>query len=192
MPPKGRKPSWQYWRKLAERWHWKDRADAWDEWRNALAQKHADERAAEAAIREAEEIEKERQRQIEAGRKAVAAGSAVVRRLVALFDEGKLDDLSLERIKTVIVGEGGARAESERKSLVELLPAALVALAEGQKLQRVAQERVTEKREVKIDFGDVDKFADLITKLLPEEKWDEAKGMFAEMLRGEHGNGDTR
>jgi len=185
LPKKVQDGLWSYRRKLAARWHWTDRANAWDDWRNSLAQKHADERAAEAAIREADEAEEERRRQIEAGRKAVAAGSHVVTRLVELYEKGALDDVSLERVKNIVIAEDGNREETERKAITELLPAALAALAEGQRMQRVAQEQATDKREIKVDLSGFERLAEIIVAHVPEEQWDDVRAEVGALLRGE-------
>ncbi len=185
LPKRAQDSIWSYWRRIASKWQWKQRAEAWDDYRAALAQKHANERAIKAAIKEAEEAEAERQRQIEAGKKSVAAGLAVVRRIVDLFDSGGIEKLKLERIKTVVVAENGSRAEQETKAITELLSGALAAIAEGQRIQRIAQEQVTERKKVEIDLSGIDRLADIIIARVPVEEREVVLAELAAVLRGE-------
>jgi len=186
MPKRAQEGILSYRRTLAARNHWRDRAHAWDDWQTELAQRKVDAKAIEAADREAEEIIAERVRQIEAGRNAVEAGTAVVRRFMRLVEQGALDKMTLERVKLIVEGEQkGSRLEKETKAVTEHLQAALTAIIEGQRIQRIAQEQVTEKRQVMVDLGNIDRLADIIIAKVPESEREAVLAEIARVLRGE-------
>ncbi len=186
LPKKDRNGVRQYWSDIATQWKWVARAHAWDRWRQDLAQKRADALAIASAEREAEELEAERRRQIRAGRNAVHAGSAVIARMVSLIRSGDLDKMTLERVKLIVEGEQkGSRIEKETKAVTEFLSSALIAIVEGQRIQRIAQEQATEKREVKVDLSGIDRLAEIIMQRVPREQWDEVMGEIDAALRGE-------
>jgi len=186
LSKKAQQGTWQYWTQIAHRWHWFDRARAWDDWRQELAQRKADAKAIQTADSEAEELEAERRRQIEAGRKAVRVGNAVVERLISLVESGELDKMTLERVKLIVEGEKkGSRLEKETKAIPEFLSAALAAIAEGQRIQRIAQEQATERRQVTVDLSGIDRLADVIIARVPESERAAVLDEIAAVLRGE-------
>lgn len=103
FPREGRKPSWQYWRKLAEQWHWRDRARAYDE-HQEYQLRHA-ELEAEGKAREEQAAERIQQRDLlrkEAISLRTIARMLAARILEVLQDKDALRQLTLKRRKTVV------------------------------------------------------------------------------------------
>ena len=174
------------------RWAWRDRAQVWDDWQAELAQQRLDAKAIEAADTEADGIIAERARQIEAGRGAVVVGNAVVQRVISLVESGALDKMTLERVKLIVEGEQkGSRVEKETKAVLDFLSAALAAIAEGQRIQRIAQEQATEKRQVTVDLTGFDRLAEIIEERIPADQWEDVMSEVDAALRGERVNGET-
>jgi len=194
LPRKGRKPSWQYWRKLAEQWHWRDRAQAFDVWQNDIRQKKADELAVETAIQEAEQLEVWRRRQLEATVAVQEAGIQVFARLLELVKEGKVKDLPIEDVK--LVEQSGSDGSFDRKELMTKgiaawLPVAIKALAEGQRMEALARGLPTDRTLVQNQLGDetLRQLAEIIRDVVPPAEWEQVGARIDQMLRSESDNG---
>ena len=205
--------TWQSWTQIAYRWHWSARAAAYDAWQEDLTAKHESERVAELAIAEADARIEARQAELEAGRKAVQVGKAVVQRLIALVDAGELERLTLERVKASGVQYALACAacgfekviskrlrmcpscqspdielekrysEVERRSVAQLLNGALLAIGEGQRIQRLALGEPTDITEQRMGEK-AREIADIIRQHVPEERWEDVAAAIDNLLDG--------
>lgn len=141
VPKEGRVGTWDYWRKISFRWKWGERVRAYDEWREALAQKHADERAAELAIAEAEENVKQAGLRVDENRHLRTLGRAVALRILQVIGQGALSEMTSRKVKkikqTTAVDGSFERDEMETKSVFELAGLAVQAIEIGQKLERL-------------------------------------------------------
>lgn len=86
------------WRRWACRWRWDDRCQAYDEFREAERQQHADRVAADTAIAEAEENERQRRLRQEEARLARAVGRQLLTHVLQAIEAGELEQLSLSEL----------------------------------------------------------------------------------------------
>ena len=86
------------WRRWACRWRWVERCRAYDEFREAERQRHADRMAAEAAIAEAEENERQRRLRREEARLARTVGRQLLTHALQAIEAGELDRMSLPEL----------------------------------------------------------------------------------------------
>ena len=175
LKKKGQHGAWRYWQQVAYLWQWAKRAKAFDEWQGDIRQKEADRLAAEAAIREAEEEEAWRQRQLRAHVSVQEAGIQVFARLLELVQQGKVKALPLEDVKQVEQsgGEGGSfdRHETLTRGISAWLPIALKALAEGQRMEALARGLPTDRTAVQIDeAGMIEKVVQAIERFVPADQ----------------------
>jgi len=137
------------WDQLSRNHNWVVRAKAFDE----AVEREARGRAVEAYVDE--EAEQLRLR-IVAARTLRSRGLAIWDRFAALVDEGKLEEMTLERIKHVVTMDGSpatadreetpaSRAEREVQSLFSQLGLATAAIAEGLKQERLELGEATDR-----------------------------------------------
>ena len=86
------------WRRWASRWQWEERCQAWDEFREAEQQQGADRAAAEAAIAEAEENERQRRLYLEQARLACTVGQHLLTQVLQGIEAGELQQMSLPEL----------------------------------------------------------------------------------------------
>jgi hypothetical protein len=184
LPKKGQNPYWHWWYEWSQKWKWRDRVQAWDDWRDALAQKEADQPAAELAIEEAEERIATRRLQTEQGRRAGKLAKRLGDQIQRVLEAGPIEELGISRYKAVMirqtVDEEGRpvlqRTETQRQSIMELAPTMMSFLLDGQRLARIAQDEPTE---VVQNIGDAVEGIlraafEVIRAELPPERWEAA------------------
>jgi hypothetical protein len=86
------------WKRWALRWQWEERCQAWDEYRVAQQQQAADRAAAEAAIAEAEENERQRRLCREQARLACTVGQHLLTQVLQGIEAGELREMSLSEL----------------------------------------------------------------------------------------------
>jgi len=86
------------WRRWASRWQWEERCQAYDEFREAEQQQEADWAAAEAAIAEAEENERQRRLCREQARLARTVGQDLLTQVLQGIEAGELQQISLPEL----------------------------------------------------------------------------------------------
>ena len=86
------------WRRWASRWQWEERCQAYDEFREAEQQQAADRAAAEAAIAEAEENERQRRLCKEQARLACTVGQDLLTQVLRGIEAGELQQMSLPEL----------------------------------------------------------------------------------------------
>jgi len=201
------------WGAWSRRWAWVERVQALDQHLEDLAGQHERERIAELAIQEADARIQARQDELEAGRKAVSVGMAVVQRLQELVKEGELDKLTLERVKASGVQyavtcsacdfervlsrrvklcpncqspeiEVEKRySEVERRSVSQMLAGALRAIGEGQRVQRLVLGEPTDISEQRISEK-AREIAGIIRQYVPEQQQEEVAVAIDNLLDG--------
>ncbi len=185
LSKRGQFGAWQYWTQIAHKWHWFDRARAFDQHRDEMADKHARERMAELAIIEGDAEVASRQRQADEGREFVKHSARLSRRLQRLLEQpGAIEELGLKRSKAVIVRETVdeeglpivQRTELEQKSIMEFIPAMVALALDGQRLERLALDQPTE---VVQNIGDVVEktlrgAVAALREFVPPEQWEAA------------------
>ncbi|MGD0111390.1 MAG: hypothetical protein ABSD48_05960 [Armatimonadota bacterium] len=175
LSKRGQFGAWQYWTQIAHTWHWFDRARAYDQHRDEMADRHARERMAELAIIEGDAQVASRQRQADEGREFVKHSARLSRRLQRLLEQpGAIEELRLKRSKAVIVRETVdeegrpivQRTELEQKSIMEFIPA-MVALALDQPTEVVQNIGDAVEGILRAAF-------EVIRAELPPERWEAA------------------
>ena len=175
LSKRGQFGAWQYWTQIAHKWHWFDRARAYDQHRDEMADRHARERMAELAIIEGDAQVASRQRQADEGREFVKHSARLSRRLQRLLEQpGAIEELGLKRSKAVIVRETVdeegrpivQRTELEQKSIMEFIPA-MVALALDQPTEVVQNVGDAVEGILRAAF-------EVIRAELPPERWEAA------------------
>jgi hypothetical protein len=175
LSKRGQFGAWQYWTQIAHKWHWFDRARAYDQHRDEMADRHARERMAELAIIEGDAQVASRQRQADEGREFVKHSARLSRRLQRLLEQpGAIEELRLKRSKAVIVRETVdeegrpivQRTELEQKSIMEFIPA-MVALALDQPTEVVQNVGDAVEGILRAAF-------EVIRAELPPERWEAA------------------
>jgi len=86
------------WRRWASQWQWEGRCQAYDEFREAEQQQAADRAAAEAAIAEAEENERQRRLCKEQARLACTVGHHLLTQVLQGIEAGELQQMSLPEL----------------------------------------------------------------------------------------------
>lgn len=151
--PKARLPAWQYWKQIAATWHWSDRAKAFDIWQDEIRQAEQDRLAAEAAIRQAEENEEQRQHRVNAAR----AVNAAVRQVLSRFlkDVESLDAMPASKI-------------------VYALNVLALAAKNSQYIELLEAGKATEITKTQTDVRRMtEDLVELIREYVPQEKWAE-------------------
>lgn len=175
LSKRGQFGAWQYWTQIAHTWHWFDRARAYDQHRDEMADRRARERMAELAIIEGDAQVASRQRQADEGREFVKHSARLSRRLQRLLEQpGAIEELGLKRSKAVIVRETVdeegrpivQRTELEQKSIMEFIPA-MVALALDQPTEVVQNIGDAVEGILRAAF-------EVIRAELPPERWEAA------------------
>ena len=86
------------WRRWAVQWEWEERCRVWDEVREAELKQEADRVAAEAALAEAEENQRERHLCLEEARRMRALGRQVLDQVEERIAAGELEEMSLSEL----------------------------------------------------------------------------------------------
>jgi hypothetical protein len=184
LPQQGRKPSWQYWRKLAEQWHWGARARAWDAWQAGIRQKEADRLAVDTAINLAEENHREALSRIsEARRFAHAAEGGLITAVpVALARLHAAQD-EVQRL----LREGGSseKITAAMMDAVAILNWATKTLDLAHKMEREALGKAGSTIDIRYSPAMIDRMTQVIMKHVPEAEWEEVGEELGKVMRGE-------
>lgn len=86
------------WRRWAARWDWEERCQVWDEVRQAEIRQESDRAAAEAALAEAEESQRQRQLCLEEARQARTLGRQLLDRVHQSIEAGELEQMPLAEL----------------------------------------------------------------------------------------------
>jgi hypothetical protein len=86
------------WRRWAAQWEWEERCRVWDEVREAEVKQEADRAAAEAALAEAEENQRQRHLCLEEARRMRALGRQVLDQVEERIAAGELEEMSLSEL----------------------------------------------------------------------------------------------
>jgi len=184
----GRRSYTHWWHKWSRRWHWRERAQAWDDHVHELAESERLESQLHLRQQEIEEGEKQRQLRLEEARALRTGGRRVWARFLRLVDAGEVDRMVLERVRSISVlrerGGTETRVERQAKGIVDLLELAEKAIELGQKLERQETgQPAADPPQFRMSKKEVDALADAIIRYVPGERWEEAGNEVARVLR---------
>ena len=128
----GKARYFHWWRRWAAKWHWRERAQAWDDHVHELDESRRLDRELEARRAEAEENERQRTLRREEARAARAVGRRIVLRILQGVEGGQLEEMSVP-------------------DLLPHLQKASTLLEVGQKLERLELGEVTDRTEQRAD-----------------------------------------
>ena len=179
VPKDGRRSYTHWWHKWSRRWHWRERAQAWDDHLHELAESERVESQLHLRQQEIEENEKQRKLRLEEARALRTGGRRVWARFLRLVDAGEVDNMVLERVRDITVtrSRGGSekRIERQAKGIVDLLDMAEKAIELGQRLERQeVGQPAPEAPQPQISQGQARALAIIVRDYVPAEKWDEA------------------
>jgi hypothetical protein len=135
------------------RWHWHERALAWDQELAALARDQELDRELKARLAAQEEDLRERGLMRQESRAARAVGRRFLLRVLQEVEAGQLDQLALS-------------------DLLPHLAKASTLLEVGQKLDRLLSGEPTDITRKETDQGTVRKLVAIVQQFVPEESWD--------------------
>jgi hypothetical protein len=172
-----------WWRRWSAKWHWRERAEAWDEYLRQAADDATFERVLEEKARAHQELQTWRDRQLRAHVATQEAGIMVVTRLLDLASSGLIKNLPWERRKvtSIVTLEDGRKVTTEtiEPGIGDLLDLALTALQVGQRMERIQRGENPE--------GDADvkkataALLSLVREFVPEERVEELAARVAEI-----------
>lgn len=181
----------QHWGRHSVRWGWVARVRAYDEWMDTTRQQEADRLATDAAIREAEENEKERASRVSEARRLAhtAEGGLITAAPVAL---ARLQAAQAE-VKALL--QGGASNERITAAItdaVAVLNWASKSLDLAHKMEREALGRAGTTIEIKFPPEMIDQLTQIIMAHISEDDWEMVGDELAAVLRGDRVNGNPR
>jgi len=180
-----RKSVYDWWRQWAGRWKWRDRAQAFDDYKEYVARKAEVE--AEAAARAADAEDRVQQRKLlteEAKGIRTIARLLAARILEVLSDPAKLRTLELHRVKTVVATDPLNRTETVTPGVLDLVKLAGDGLKVGSELYRVAQlDQPDEDGQPKTAERKAQEIATVLTGRLLEMSLDEMLVLRDELIR---------
>jgi len=185
----GKARYFHWWRRWAAKWHWRERAQAWDDHVHELGESERLESQLHLRQQEIEESEKQRKLRLEEARALRTGGRRVWARFLRLVDAGEVDRMVLERVRSISVlrekGGSETRVERQIKGIADLLELAERAIELGQKLERqeIGDQPAAGPPEFRMSEKEVDALAAAIMRHVPEERWEEAGSEVVRVLR---------
>jgi len=175
----GKARYFHWWRRWAAKWHWLERAQAWDDHVHELAESERLESQLHLRQQEIEEAEKQRKLRLEEARALRTGGRRIWARFLRLVDAGEVDKMVLERVRSISVlrEKGGAETRIERqvKGIADLLELAEKAIELGQRLERQeVGQPAPEAPQPQFSEEQARALAIIVRDYVPAEKWDEA------------------
>jgi hypothetical protein len=171
VPKKGQDPYWHWWYRWSQKWHWRQRARAYDDWRNTQRQKAADDAVVQSAIAETEENERQRKLRLREARQLAetAQGGIVTAAPVALARLRAAQD----EVRSLIAGNATPKKVTAAiADAVAVLGWATKSLEVAHKLEALALGKATDRTAVVLGPDSIDALAQIIMRRLPETEWE--------------------
>jgi len=171
------------------RWGWVERAHAWDDHAAAVASDRLLDAQADAKAAENEENLRQQAARLAEARALAATARATVNTAapVALARLVRAQAQVAELLADPLARPGAL--DEAIKDAIAALNWATKSMEVAHKLEALALGKATDRTAVQLDPASVDKLADVITRNVPEEKWDTVVEEVVATMKGERVNG---
>jgi len=185
----GKARYFHWWRRWAGKYEWKVRSEAWDDHVAAVASDRLLDAQADAKAAENEENLRQQAARLAEARALAATARATVNTAapVALARLVRAQAQVAELLADPLARPGAL--DEAIKDAIAALNWATKSMEVAHKLEALALGKATDRTAVQLDPASVDKLADVITRNVPEEKWDTVVEEVVATMKGERVNG---